>query len=336
MNAIPQNLATPVTYHYSLESEYDLGHNWVGMVGYQGSQTRHYTRQQNLNWLYSPLNSRWQNMFYHSNDANSSYNALLAQIKHRFSNSFDIDGQYTYSKTIDEAGNSYFISTYPYNITYARGPADYNATNSFKVWGVWSPHIFTGTGLMGETLGGWTISGILTAHTGFPWTPLYSNFGCNIIYQNSGYCSLRPATYNGSAGTNYSNSTFMQPNGNFPNGALAYFTVPTAQQGPAFPATRPIPPPAGVGRNTFTGPRYFDTDVSLQKAFALPRTRLLGENAQFNIQADFHNIFNKLNLNPASLNTTISYDATTSNPQFDQAQSALGGRVIALQAGFSI
>ena len=285
--------------------------------------------------MYSPLNPRIQNLYYFSNDANASYNALLTQIEHRFSSSFDFNAQYTYSKTIDEGSNAYYIGSYPFNVIYARGPADYNATNFFKMWGVWSPKYFTGTSLIDRLVGGWQISGILTAHSGFPWSPNYGNFGCNIIYQNSGYCSLRPAAYLGGAGTNYSNSTFMQANGNFPNGALAYFTLPTAQQGPAFPGNGPIPAPPGVGRNTFTGPGYFDTDMSLQKSFALPNTRILGENARFDLVGNFYNIFNKLNLNPGSLNTTISYNGTTSNPQFDQAQNALTGRVISLEARFS-
>lgn len=90
----------------------------------------------------------------------------------------------------------------------------------------WSPQYFKGTSLMDEALGGWQISGILTSHSGYPWTPQHGNFGCNLVYQNSGYCNLRPAAYLGGGGTNYSNSTFEQPNGNFPKGALAYFTVP--------------------------------------------------------------------------------------------------------------
>jgi hypothetical protein len=53
--------------------------------------------------------------------------------------------------------------------------------------------------------------------------------------------------------------------------------------------------------------------------------------------ADFNasHFFNKLDLNPGSLNTTISYDGLTSNPQFDKAQSALAGCVIGLQGSFS-
>jgi hypothetical protein len=173
---------------------------------------------------------------------------------------------------------------------------------------------------------------------------VYANTGCNLIYQGSGYCNLRPAGYLGGAGTDYSNSAFMSPsssanfNANYSQGALAYFTVPAFQTGPAFPANGPIPPPPGVGRNTFRGPHYLDIDMSVQKSFGLPAMKVLGENARFEIRADFFNIFNKLNLAPFAPNsppTIISFDGTTSNAQFGQAQSALGGRVIELQARFN-
>jgi hypothetical protein len=68
----------------------------------------------------------------------------------------------------------------------------------------------------------------------------------------------------------------------------------------------------------------------------------LGENARFEFRADFFNIFNKLNLSPLpasgatpSPSNIISTDGTTSNPLFGQAQSALNGRIIELQARFS-
>ena len=81
--------------------------------------------------------------------------------------------------------------------------------------------------------------------------------------------------------------------------------------------------------------------MTLQKSFGLPKLPILGENARFEFRADFFNVFNKLNLTPlppsgtADASNTISFDGTTSNPLFGQAQSALNGRIIELQARFS-
>ncbi len=339
LQAVPNDVQTPVTYRYSLETQYDLGHNWVASLGYQGSQTRHYTIQNNLNWIYAPLNPSVRNLNWYSNTANASYNALLTELQHRFARSFQVDAQYRWSKTIDQGSHDYYIDLYPYDIGLARGPAEFDVRHDFKLWGVWTPRIFTGSrGWLEKIAGGWELSWILNSHSGFPWTPQYGNTGCNLIYQGSGYCALRPGKYSGAAGTDYSNDALMSGspagfNANFPNGALAYFTVPAFVQGPDFPGNGPKPETPGVGRNSFRGPHYFDVDFTLGKAFGLPKVSILGENAKLDIRANFYNVFNKLNLN--NVNNTISFDGTTSNRQFGQTQGALAGRIVELQARFS-
>jgi hypothetical protein len=324
-----------VTYRYSLETQHDFGNSWVFTLGYQGSQTRHYTVQTNLNWYYVPLNPGIQNLNYYYNGANSNYNAMLVGFKHRFSNTFEIDANYSWAKAIDQGSNDYFIGDYPFNLAYERGPSDFDVRHNVKAWGVWTPSFGPRQGWVNKVFGDWTVSGIMNYHTGFPWTPLYANTSCNVVYTNSGYCNLRPAAYSGGAGTDYSNSNLMQSSANFPGGALNYFAVPT------WPANG-IPAPPGVGRNSFRGPNFFNVDMTLGKAFGLPKWGFWGEGARLNIRADFYNIFNKLNLLPfvpsnnyANPSTIISYDGVTSNPQFGQAQGAYGGRVIELQARIS-
>jgi hypothetical protein len=325
-------VATPLVYRYSFDTETDLGGNWVAKLGYQGSLSRHYSIQNNLNLLYSPLNPNVQTLNYFFNDANSSYNALLTELEHRFARSFQIDVQYRWSHTIDDGSNDYYIGEYPFGLQYLKGPADFDVRHNFKAYGVWTPTIFKGSGWKEKILGGWQITGIWNWHSGFPWTPWYSNTGCNVVYPSSGLCNLRPAAELAAYGTDYSNSTFMKPNGNFSNGALSYFSVPT------FPASG-IPPAPAVGRNSLRGPGYFDIDANIQKSFGLPRMKVLGENARLDMRADLFNIFNKLNLLNIGLNgfqnNVISTNGTTSNPIFGQAQGALAGRIVEFQARFS-
>src|ERR1039457_2597176 len=303
----------------------------MATIGYSGSQTRHYTLQSNLNYVYytAGLNPMVNSMDWYSNDANAHYNALLTEVQHRFSSLFEIDFQYRLSRNIDDGTQDYYQDPYPWNLVYAHGPADYDATHAFKLWGVWTPALFKGAhGWMEKAFGGWMISGILNAHSGFPWTPQYCNTGGNVVYPHSNFGCLYPATYSGGAGDTYRNSTLMSPNGNFPTGALTYFPVPT------WPATGIPPAPAtSISRNMFRGPDYFGNDFQLSKAFGLPNMKVFGENAKLNLQANFYNLFNKLNL--MNMNTTISNDGITSNPQFGQAQAAFAGRIIELQARFS-
>jgi hypothetical protein len=338
LNAFPQNLVTPRTYRYSLDTEYDLGGNWVAKLGYQGSQSRFLTVQTNLNLLYGLSNPAVDHLYWFYNGANSNYNALLTELQHNFAKNFQLDVQYRWSKAIDEGSNSYALDQFPFSLSYARGPSDFNVPHNVKVYGVWSPRIFSGNNWKEKVAGGWQLSGILNAHNGFPWSPLYANTGCNLVYANSNYCDLRPVGYNGLGGTDYSNSTFQQFNGNFPNGALNYFLVP------GISATG-VPQPPAVGRNSLRGPNYFDVDITVQKSFGLPKMKIFGENAKFTIRADLFNIFNKLNLTPftptsannsnPAANTLISTDGTTSNPLFGQAQTALAGRIVEFQGRFS-
>jgi hypothetical protein len=78
-----------------------------------------------------------------------------------------------------------------------------------------------------------------------------------------------------------------------------------------------------------TGPGYRDLDISLAKAFGLPKIPFFGEDAKFEFRVDAFNFFNNLNFNPSS----ISNDITLLN--FGQAQNALGSRTVSLQARFS-
>lgn len=328
LNGFPQQQNTPITYRYSLDAQYELGRAWVATLGYQGSQSRNYSRQRNLNLLYWPaLNPRVNRMFWFSNDATAGFNAMLAQVQRRFSNQFTFDVQYRLARNIDEGSQDYYTDHYPFDISYSRGPADFDVTHDFKAWGVYTPTLFKGRhNWLEKIAGGWTFSGILNAHSGFPWTPTYSNTGGNVIYPNSGYGTLRPGSYAGGAEMDFSNSAFMRPRGNFPQGALAYFTVPAW-------TSNGVPPPPGVGRNTFRGPRYFNLDTTIAKSFGLPNTKIFGERAKLNLQANAYNVLNRIN--PTGINTTISTDGRTSNPLFGQAQSAFSGRIVELQARFS-
>jgi hypothetical protein len=350
VTGFPAHMPTMYTYHYSLDLQEELGHQWVATLGYQGSTSHHLTRQYNQNVVLAAqgiaLNPMVNSVDWYANDANSNFNAILAGLRHQFAHSFEADVQYRWSKSMDDGSQPYYEDPYQYYPQESWGRSDYNVANAFKVYGVWSPTIFHGSrGWLEKAAGGWSLSGILNLHSGFPWTAYYSNgTNCNLIYQGSGFCTLRPAAYLGGAGTDYSNSAFESGPGpgnaavfnkNFSKGALSYFSIPTFTQGPAFPATGPLPQNSTVPRNTLNGPGYFDTDISLNKSFGLPTMRVLGESAKLEFRIDFFNLFNRLNLNGGSITNTISTDGVNSNPAFGQAQNALGSRTLEMQARFN-
>jgi hypothetical protein len=88
--------------------------------------------------------------------------------------------------------------------------------------------------------------------------------------------------------------------------------------------------PPGIGRNSFRGPHYFQTDVSFAKNTRLPF--FFGESSNLELRATFFNIFNQLNLQPFSFSGGGTHP---DNPFFGISPGGLGGRVAELQAKFS-
>ena len=341
------NPKTIVNYHYSLEAEYQFPFQTVVTIGYLGSQSRHLLTQSNFNVIALahgiPLNPKSNFVDYYSNTANGNYNGMTATLTHNFAHQFQAEVQYTWAKAMDEGSGPYEEDPYPFDVHAAYGRSDYNVQNAFKLFGLWQPVFFHGNNLLEKTLGGWSLGGIFNAHSGFPFNPVYNTTGP--YYQGSGYGALRPSKYLGGAGSKTGNSIFKRlVNPNYGGDATKYFAPPVYVQGPTFPATAPAPTP-GIHRNSLNGPGYQDLDASLTKAFGLPKMPVLGDAARFEVRADVYNLFNKTNINTASMDDAIGSAApdgtiTQVNSHFGEPganniPAALGSRTVQLQARFS-
>lgn len=343
ITGFPHSPNTITAYHYSLGFEYQLPHDMVATLGYQGSATRNLITQYNYNVLAGAeghaLNPKVNYLDYYDNRATSNYNGMIATLTHNFAHGFQVEGQYTWAKSMDEGSGPYEEDPYPYDAHAAYGRSDYNVTNDFKLFGMWQPQFFHANSWLEKVAGGWTVSGIWNVHTGFPWTPYYSTTE-NVYYNTSGYGTLRPAANLGGYGRSLSNHDFEQAvNPNFGANATKYFTPPTYVAGATFPSFSPVPRP-GIERNSLTGPGYSDLDGSLSKAFGLPNTRVLGDNAKLTIRADAYNLLNVVNLNPSGISGYLgsvspSGVVTPSTTFGTETGGALGSRTVQLQARFS-
>ena len=263
-----------------------------------------------------------------------------------------LDTQYRWSHSIDSGSNAYAGGFYQYNLATGYATSDYDVRHAFKVYGIWSPRIFRGEHSWAEKIaGGWSISGILNAHTGFPWTPVYNlgdlDGGLDPVYNfgpgaqgstsNAGNGQILPAAYLGGFKPDYRSNATVATGGN------AFFTAPNVSGGVLFACLFPNPDPVacplgqqsvgplptapGIHRGIFTGPGYFDVDATLSKSFGLPTFKIIGENAKIEFRANFYNLFNHLNLyNPQN---------NINDQHFGEAQNALGSRTIEIQARFS-
>ena len=340
ITGLPANLPTAYVYRYSLEGQYDLGHQWVATVGYQGSKGRHLPLQNNLNNELAPAILAGQIAFnpivnyidWYEGTGHSNFNSILLEVRHQFAHTFEADAQYRLAKSTDDGSGPYTTTDYQFLPGYNHGPSDFDSRQMFKVFGVWSPVIFHGEqGWLEKAVGGWTLSPIFNLHSGFPFNPTYGGIGCNAFYQNSGNCNMRPAAYTGGAGSKQSTDSFKTAAGHFPKGGTAYFTPPAVVNGQAWttdvaptPSARPQTP--GIDRNAFVGPRYSDLDLAMTKAFGLPTMKVLGENARLEIRANAFNLFNKLNL--------TNVDTGITDSTFGRANNVLGSRTVEVEAHF--
>ncbi len=327
----PNTLPTMRVHHYSVDAEYNLGYNFVASLGYQGSLSRDtYFHENPLavpSTLGDPLNPQIGGGDYWGVSGHGNYNAMLAELKHDFSRQFQADTQFTWSKCMDTSSAPYSEQPYPFDQNLDYGRCDYNVAHSFKVFGVWQPVFFHGSnGWVEKVVGGWSLSGIFNIHSGFPWSPMVNVNGGNTYCAQCGYGSLFPAAYLGGAGNITSNSAFETvANSNFPKGGAAYFSPTTY---PTFFGTS-LPPGPGLARNSLNLPGYKSVDLTLAKAFGLPRIPGLGEGAKIELRFDAYNLFNNLNLNPNDISNNIA----ASN--FGTITGALAARVITLGARFS-
>jgi hypothetical protein len=315
-------------YKYALGLEYLLPFQMVASVGYEGNQSRNLVRLVNQNFLYTANPSIFA-AYFATPDVSASYNGLNLQLDRRFANNFQISAKYRFAKSLDTLSNegpgAVTNQTFPVDISRERGPSDYDVRHLFNLSGlVVSPFFKNQKTLAGKLLGGFEINGILTYHTGFPWTPKVE---AGIRGAGGDFFGpVRPIAYFGGVQQNTSNSSFLQPNGYFTGGGARYFRTNLIGDPPTFQQN-----PPGIGRNSFRGPNYFNVDMSVAKRFGLPGFGVLGESPNLELRFNFFNLFNTLNLAPFGF---FSSGTFVNRPNFGEVDGALAGRVIEFQARF--
>jgi carboxypeptidase family protein/TonB-dependent receptor-like protein len=244
----------------------------------------------------------------------SYYNALEMQLAKRMSHGFQVQGTYTWSKSIDTGsasvagdtfGNS--ISSLPFfDMKLNRGLSDFNVGRTLVVNGTWivpSPKALKGPA--GWALGGWELGLIFTASDGVPFTATFGT-GSDPLNSLSSDDWDVPNRLGGSGC-----QTLTNP-GNPTNYIKTQcFAVPTAPNLAFWQANCDKAPPSngGVpvafplcfnlrgnsGRNVLIGPGVTETDFSIFKNNYI---RSISENFNVQFRAEFFNILNHPNFAP--------------------------------------
>ena len=311
-------------YSYSFDAQYGLPYKLTATLGYQGSSSHGLIRLVNQRFVQPviPANFFAFAVFVPTPDVDANYNAMNARLSRRFSRGYQFDFLYRWAKTIDtlshEGPGATTNQTFPQDLSQERGPSDFDVRHNLTLSGLWDlPFLRNRSDFIGKAFGGWQINGILSSHSGFPWTP-HTGQCTRSANSNDFVCPSRPTRYFGGALEDTDNNAFIRPGGNFPGGGLAFFD----QNNPG----GLLPP--GIGRNSFRGPRYFAVDLSLAKRTGLPS--FIGEGAFLEFKVNFFNAFNNLNLAPFEF-----FSPNVDNPDFGRARNALAGRVVEFQARFN-
>jgi outer membrane receptor protein involved in Fe transport len=348
---VSRNLHLPYAQDWNLNIQRSFGENWLLQVGYVGTTGVRLPRfiegnsavyfpgvdgsgnpistENNVNQrrLYSgctlanPNNCVYGSVGEIASIANSSYNALEASLRKRFSRGLSFLASYTWSHSIDDVSSFNItgsasqpvagendLAQDPFNLAAERGPSMFDARHRLVLSYQWSlPFLQNSANWYGKVLGNWQLNGIFTAMSGTPFTVFDSN---DVSLQGqapeiSGFSSNRP-------------NVVGNPNSG-PRTAAEWFNVNAFQRINQDPNS-PVEQFGNEGRNALVGPRYVNWDVSAFKNIRLT------EQKELQFRGELFNVLNHTNFRlPVS-----DIESAT----FGQIQSDVSPRVIQVALKF--
>jgi outer membrane receptor protein involved in Fe transport len=235
----------------------------------------------------TPINTSVGRIDYLQFGADSWYDGLEVGITKRMSHGVQIQGAYTWGKTIDTgsstiAGDQFANSPSSLPLWFdprtRRGIADFSLGQNLVINGIWDiPAPGSPSGLVGGLVKGWQAGGIFEASTGAPF-PVVMGVGSDPLGMNNADPWDYPDRLGGpgcSSPVNPGNPFYVKTN--------------------CFAAANPINRLGNAGRNPLTGPGLVNLDFSLFKNFPVKR---VSETAQVQFRAEFFNILNRANFAP--------------------------------------
>ncbi len=228
--------------------------------------------------------------FFWLSEGNSSYNALEADVTHRFGKGLEFRGNYTWAKNLDinsgltgaQANNQAQMVLDRNDIRRDWGPSALTPTSQASLsanyelpFGHSQRWLNDVSRAKSKFVSGWQLNGIGTFLSGFPFTPLVgSNRSGDGDTRNPDRPSINPS-FTGPIVTGNPNQWFNP----------AAFILPT-------PGTY-----GNLGRGTLSGPGLADVDMSVFKNTSIT------EKTNLQFRAEFFNILNRSNFGPP--NTTV-------------------------------
>ncbi len=184
------NLKNPNVHVWNLNVQRDIGREMLVTLGYAGSRGIHLLRSGDVNipipqrqadgTIFFPPNAPRMNPAFSTielkkSDGNSWYNAMILEVRRRWSRGFNLQSSYTFSRNIDTTQASTFFSDATNGTTsafpefpgfnYNKGLADYYAKHNWVANFTWELPF-----AQRSRLGGWQLSAITNVRSGNPLT----------------------------------------------------------------------------------------------------------------------------------------------------------------------
>jgi hypothetical protein len=315
-------IQAPRYWEWNFEVQQAIGNNTSVTINYVGNHGYHETGFFNNQNAYCPPSTcpngfinlpatqpdpRFLTVTQVQTSAVSNYNGLSFTVQHRFNHGLQMQLNYTYSHALDEISNggfNGFIGSFdggavsgsllnPINDNnirqYNYGNADYDTRHYVSANYVYEipkgPTPF---------LKGWQLSGTLFARSGLPYTVL--NSGASSALSGFGYASAAYANYAGPSSTPGCSGPSSITSGPCISSSL-FPDIATAAASGGTLSVGQVQLNSGTEnqrRNQFSGPHYFDTDMTIMKYTMIPHW----EGAKVGLGAQFFNLFNHPNFEP--------------------------------------
>jgi hypothetical protein len=272
----------------------------------------------------APGSKYMSNAYVITDGQTANYHGLQVSVEKRLSQRFSANGFYIWSKgfasasmqTTGNIGNSAATEPEDYHdLSLDRQREDNDMRNQAVISFVWKPDYFGNFNPVTRTiLNGWSISGILSMHSGKPFTVTSGNDD-NLDGDTNDRPNVLPGQTEALLGTHRSR---LAERAEWFN-TSSYCEVGTAG----------CPTGGGPSRldglvrpNSLSGPGYKDFDASLFRTFGI------GERVRFQFRGEATNVFNNVNLsNPGgTLNSSSSFGVISGASAMRVLQ--VGGRLL--------
>ncbi len=347
--SVNNELKNPKYVEYNLEVQRQIGKNdaldvnYVGNFAYDiflqnGNANAYAIRGDGFGGLpNTQTDPRFKAVTNLSNDGNSNYNGLVTSYRHQARYGLTVGASYTFSKALGntsngglyganagiEVGTDPLFQIDPTSINRLNyGPLDYDVRHSANmnyVWTVPAPfHNYLAKGV----LGGWTVSGVVLYKSGLP------------------FSIVNTAARTREVGSSATSTSFVLAGQLTPNPEARCSNPHTTCLTTAQFATTANQVLYGFGNralNSYRGPSFFDTDLSVVKGI---RYR---DRYRFQVGAIASNALNHPNFSTPVNSLTAAHFGTIQSTVVSSPSSLYGngqgsapsGRVLALTGGFN-